>query len=45
LQKRAHGAISAVLVRMAYRFVALQMKTLSQYRERRDGCIIRWPIL
>jgi 4-amino-4-deoxy-L-arabinose transferase-like glycosyltransferase len=35
-----NGAILAVQVRIAYRFVALQMKILSQYRERRDGCMI-----
>jgi hypothetical protein len=36
----ANGAISAVLVRIAYRFVALQMEIFSQYRERRERCII-----
>ena len=41
LQKWApKSAISAVLVRIAYRFVALQMKILSPNRERRDGCMI-----
>ena len=34
------GQFSAVLVRIAYRFVGLQMKIFSQYRERRDGCMI-----
>jgi hypothetical protein len=29
-----------VLVRIAYRFVALQMEIFSQYRERRERCII-----
>jgi CheY-like chemotaxis protein len=36
----ANGPISAVLVRIAYRIVALQTKILSRYRERRDGRII-----
>jgi hypothetical protein len=36
----ANGAISAVLVRIAYQFVALQMEIFSQYRERRERCSI-----
>jgi hypothetical protein len=34
------GAISAVLVRIVYRFVAPQMKIFPHYREQRDGCMI-----
>ncbi len=36
----ANGAISAVRVRSAYRFAAFRMKIFSQYRERRDGCML-----
>ena len=36
----ANVAISAVLVRIAYRFVALQMEIFLQYRERRERCSI-----
>jgi hypothetical protein len=35
-----NGAISAVLVRIAYRCGALQMKIFPHYRERQDGCMI-----
>jgi len=30
----------AVLVRIAYQFVALQMKIFSQYRGRRERCML-----